>query len=373
MKGGTIYKEGNKWIWKSPPYDGGRRTRKSFDTLQEAEAQRELFLAKYIPGRNNYVCGMTVREAYERWRKYTWKDESLYTYNTQSRYASSYRKHILPYIGDLKVDKLNMDPFNRHLQEMADNGLKAKTIKNTKQALSTMLRYAKKIGWIDIDNSDKMEDIDVANGRSVEIVNVISESEYKRIYYGLNVSMCSMYAPIVKFIKNTGVRAEELAIKEEDIAGNTLKIRRAVKRKEDVKGHSKLVVTEVLKSSSAYRTVPLNDEAKKAIREFTQWKKEKGIESEYIFCTSRGNLLEYRSILRAFHTAIDRANDDGGCYIEKRGLHSLRKLFCKTLYDKVQDWEKTRRIMGHSAESVTKQFYYDLNFDDIEDIADMLS
>ncbi len=142
------------------------------------------------------------------------------------------------------------------------NASVVKVSKNMKKGRAFKMGH-KKIGWIDIDNSDKMEEIDVAKGRSVEIVNVISESEYKRIYYGLNVSMCSMYAPIVKFIKNTGVRAEELAIKEEDIAGNTLKIRRTVKRKEDVKGHSKLVVTEVLKSSSAYRTVPLNDEAKK--------------------------------------------------------------------------------------------------------------
>lgn len=37
------------------------------------------------------------------------------------------------------------------------------------------------------------------------------------------------------------------------------------------------------------------------------------------------------------------------------------------------DWEKARRIMGHSATSVTQQYYYEMDFDDIEDIAEQMS
>lgn len=373
MKGGSIYKEGNKWVWKSPPYDGGKRTRKTFDTQEAAEEQREIFLAKFTKGKNNYVCGMTVREAYERWQKYEWADEFTYTYKTQGGYRSIFKKHILPYIGDSRIDNLNVAPFNRHLHVVADEGKCKKTIDNIIQPLRALLTYSKNIGWIDIDNSDEIEDIVIRKRPSVEIKNVISESEYKLIYHMMNVRQCSMYAPIVKFIKNTGIRAEEIAIKDCDIVGSTLRIQRAIKRRYVDDDHTELVVTPILKSSHAYRTIPLNDEAKEAIKEFKEWKKRRGIESEYIFCSSTGNLLEYRNLLRAFHTAIAKVNEEEGCNIDRKGIHSLRKLFCKTLYNLVKDWEKARRIMGHSATSVTQQYYYEMDFDDIEDIAEQMS
>lgn len=319
MKGGSIYKEGNKWVWKSPPYDGGKRTRKTFDSKEAAEEQREIFLAKFTKGKNNYVCGMTVQEAYERWQKYEWKDEFTYTYKTQGGYRTIFKKHILPFIGDSRIDNLNVTPFNRHLHAVADEGRCKKTINNIIQPLRALLKYSKYMGWIDVDNSDEIEDIIIRKRPSIEVKNVISESEYNRIYYVMNMQQCSMYAPIVKFIKNTGIRAEELAIMDCDIVGSTLKIRRAVKRVYLDDTHTKLIVTPILKSAHAYRTIPLNEEAQDAIREFKEWKKSKGIKSDYIFCSSTGNLLEYRNLLRAFHAAIDRVNAEEGYNLEKKG------------------------------------------------------
>ena len=111
MKGGTIYKEGHKWVWKSPPYkENGqiKRTRKSFSSEADAEYQRKAFLAQTEEKGNNYVSGLTVRQAFAFWRENEWKDEEKISYSSQKNYISVYNAHILPLIGDEKIDNLKI-------------------------------------------------------------------------------------------------------------------------------------------------------------------------------------------------------------------------------------------------------------------------
>ena len=373
MKGGTIFKQGSKWVWKSQPYEINgvkKRTRKTFNTEEEALAQRELFFSM-LKGEeaNNFIEGLTVRQAYEKWIKTAWADNEEYiTYNTQRGYVNIYQKHILPVIGNLPIDNLNTKPLNLHFQEMATKGTSRKTIFNIKQALVKLLQYCKKIGWIDINNEDKIVIPDTKRATRERVVNVISQVEYEKVIDRLE-EQCSQYAPVIRFLRHTGIRAEELCIKSSDIAGNTLKIQRAVKRKglESDINKTELTTSKYLKTDASYRTIPLDKGAKKAIEETLEWKQEKGIKSEYIFCTGTGALIEQRNILRAFHSACKAVG------IEKRGLHSLRKLFCKTLVDIQLDWEQVRAIMGHETALVSQKYYYSIGNDDISGIAEKLS
>ncbi|NLU24718.1 MAG: tyrosine-type recombinase/integrase [Clostridiales bacterium] len=247
---------------------------------------------------------------------------------------------------------------------------------NIRQALIALLKYCKNMGLIDVSNESKIKLPDIRKGRRdrEKIVNIISQTEYEKVYFHMDACE-SMYAEIIRFLRETGLRAEELAIKPADINGKTLNVRRVIKRQpfevKDVNGKvsykSKLVASNYMKSKAAYRSIPLSKKAMQAIKCFENWKKENHISSEYIFCTKTGGLSEQRNILRAFHSACESVG------VEKRGLHSLRKLFCKTLRKLPTDWEKVRRIMGHTSVKVTINYYYALNNDDIEDIADSLS
>lgn len=373
MKGGSVYKEGKKWVWKSPPYkENGvkKRIRKTFATEEQANAQQELFFSLTKGGEtNNFIEGLTVRKAYEKWVATAWKDgEEYITFNTQNGYQYAFKKHILPFVGDLKIDNMNVKPLNLHLQEMAMQGMARKTIVNIKQAMAKLLQYAKKMGWIDVSNEDGITLPDTQKAKRERVVNTISQTEYEQVIECMTFQ-CSQYTPVIKFLKQTGIRAEELCIKTSDISGNKLKIQRAVKRKDfhvdAVK--SSLAVSEYLKTSASYRTIPLSKPALEAIKEVLDWKKERKITSEYIFCTRTGGLIEQRNILRAFHSACDKVG------IPKRGLHSLRKLFCKTLKDLPTEWEQVRAIMGHETIQVSQRYYYSIDSDDLDDIADKLS
>lgn len=372
MKGGTIYKQGLKWIWKSPPYteDGvKKRIRKSFDTEEQAIAQRELFYSFLRGGEvNNFIEGLTVKQAYEKWVEIEWQNEEHITYNTQRGYANTFQKHILPFVGTFPIDNLNPKPLNLHLQELAKQGRARKTIINIRQTLVKLLQYSQKRGWIDVNNENSIIIPDTPKSKRERVVNTISQTEYEQVIDHLD-KQCSQFTNVIKFLRATGIRAEELCIKPSDIDGHKLKIERAIKRKNFHKSgvSSSLTVSNYLKSDASYRTIPLSEEALKAVTEAIQWKREKGIKSEYIFCTGTGALIEQRNILRAFHNACEKAG------IQKRGLHSLRKLFCKTLKDLPLDWEQVRTIMGHESVQVSQQYYYSIDNDDIDDIAGKLS
>ena len=112
------------------------------------------------PGRlvvstNNFIEGLTVRKAYEKWVEVAWQgNEEYIAYNTQKGYVNAFKKHIFPYVGDFAIDDLNVKPLNLHLEEMASQGKARKTIVNIKQALAKLLQYCKKIGWIDVNNEN---------------------------------------------------------------------------------------------------------------------------------------------------------------------------------------------------------------------------
>ena len=102
---------------------------------------------------------------------------------------------------------------------------------------------------------------------------------------------------------------------------------------------------------------------------------EKKIKSKYLFCSQNGKPTDSRNVLRAFHSAIDRTNKEWTDLppIEKRGLHSLRKLYCKHLKDEANfEWEEIKTILGHSDVKVTIQYYYSYNPDDMPKYAKRL-
>ena len=256
MKGGTIYKEGNKWIWKSPYYEENgkkKRIRKSFDTEEQAIAQRELYFSYLKGGKvNNFIEKLTVRQAYEKWIAIEWNNEEHITFNTQRGYVNVYETHILPYLGNLPIDNLNVKPFNLHLQELAKKGRSRKTLLNIKQALVKLLKYCKKRGWIDVNNEDGIKIPDTLKSNRARVVNIISQSEYELVYNHM-ARQCSQYAPFISFLRHTGIRVEELSIKLSDINGNHLKIRRAIKRrgKEDNIRKTYRTVSDYLKTDAS--------------------------------------------------------------------------------------------------------------------------
>ena len=101
-----------------------------------------------------------------------------------------------------------------------------------------------------------------------------------------------------------------------------------------------------------------------------EYKKKHGIKSSLVFCSKVGTLIDERNMLTSFHSVIEKINEAGEAQIPKRGLHSLRKLFCKRMIDTVGvDWETLKDVMGHSNSAIAKNWYYSVNKSDVLDLS----
>jgi len=387
-KGGSIRKKDNRWLWVGYYRDNtGKifRPTKSFKTKKEAEAYLKLQAKenkhiKNLRDNKNY----TVNEFYAIWKTLTkWDTEEFYSSSTTKSWRAEFRNHILPFIGNEKLQNIDYTKLQEHFNV---GNLSQKTYKNIISDIKSMLDFARNLDedLIIVDNLKKLKIMSKKKPTS-KVFNLLSETDYTAIQKHLDEKE-SHYANLILFLHDTGLRIEEaLAVKLEDIniEASKLDVSRAVKRIEFEKPtiingkaiKSKLVESNYLKTSSAFRSVPLNLYAKRAIKNQIKMLTEKGIKSKYLFPTKNGKPSDPRNVLRTFHTTIEHCNETRlpENYIPKRGLHSLRKLYCKRLKDKSNlEWEVMARILGHSNSEVTKRYYYSISDDDILEISKLL-
>lgn len=381
-KGGTIKKLPNgKYLWVGyyKDEDGKvHRPSRTFKSLKEAEehqrneAERALVINKLKSGKD-----YTFKEYFELWKSLTWQDETFYSFTTINNWKYIFDKHILPFIGNCKLDNINYDSLNAYFSR---SDLSRKSLSNIRQAIKAVLIFAEDADLISsAETVKKLKVKRKGKNKQYKVYNVLEQSEYDVIITYMKQRNL-YYSNAIEFLYETGLRVEELAFTEKDLVikrGSVpsadrgyAHIHRCIKKTPGLDGKSQLCVSEYLKSSSAVRNVPLTSNAIKAINRQLEYKKEHNIDSEYVFCSKVGTLIDERNMLRSFHTCVDQINKNGDHQVSKRGLHSLRKLFCKRMVDVIGiDWEVLKDIMGHSDSTVTKNYYYSISKSDILDLS----
>ena len=381
-KGGTIKKLPNgKYMWVGYYKDDDgkiHRPSRTFKTLKEAEEHRKteeeraLIANKLKTGRD-----YTFKEYFELWKALTWRDETYYSFTTIDRWKSVFEKHILPFIGDHKIDNINYDALNLYFSK---SELSRKSLGNIRQAIKAVLIFAEDDDLINsAETVKKLKIKRKGKNKQYKVYNILEEEDYfiiidymkKRNLY---------YSNAIEFLYETGLRVEELAFTEKDIVikkGNVpsadhgyVYIHRCIKRTPGLNEKSVLCISEYLKSSSAIRNVPLSSNAIRAIERQLKYKKDHNVKSPYVFCSKVGTLIDERNMLTSFHSCVDKINEAGEHHVSKRGLHSLRKLFCKRMVDVVKvDWETLKEGMGHANSEITKNYYYTISKRDIMDLS----
>lgn len=297
----------------------------------------------------NRVSKITVKEAYAIWQRDYWNIEGNILENTIRGYISIYNKHLLPVIGDCEIDNIDVVKLQQYYNSLANNGMKAKTIKNINQALESMLHYfqqKKELNEIQIDTIV----LPKSRGNN-EIANPISEEEYIKLLSYLS----GHYKWVIPFIAETGVRVEEIAIPLScvDKDRKLINIEHAVKRKyiDYQKQTTKLVCSHYLKAEASYRTIPITPTVEIIIDNQLAYLKSNNINSKYLFPNTNGEIIEPRNLLRYYHELLDKAG------LTHRGLSSLRKLFIKRMVLGGMQPKVLQKIVGHSEFSTTMKYY----------------
>jgi len=378
---------------------GIAQKQKTFNTLEDAKKYQLSITKQVNDGDKVYLYdsnarNMTVADFFAEYIQIVKKDEKHGAYGTTRSYCGYLRKHFIPFCENDKMDSIQFKKIKIRLQsiltgENKDNThLTAKTAKEIVNSIIHFLRLAEEqYGFIyDAKRRSEIKDSllyvinnykhDAVKSESPNFFNDLQPWQYNRIMDDLfcftDKADHRNYYFAISFIKNTGIRAEELAFKWEDYNDRrntqSLIVSKSIRKKPG----EGLIIDEFLKTSSAYRNIELNDEAIWAIENMRLYQQDNNIDTDLIFCTINGQPIDSDNLRKYFKRAAIRVNEhikrenvildydeqNREVYLKGLGLHSLRKLYAYTQVQEGKDIWQISNLMGHSQTDVTFKKYY---------------
>lgn len=267
---------------------------------------------------------MTVDEAYRKWQNEYWFDSRNILEKTINGYISMFDRHIIPIIGKEDISSIDCTKIQKHYDELSENGYSAKTIRNIHQALSSLLSWCFKKGFLEFPIHLNQLVTYPKPAKKLCIQNVPTISEYTKLVGVLS----GHYKYAIQFMAHTGIRFSELSILKEniDFEHGFVRISSYVQRiYTDYKAKTtQLTVQDYPKTSSAHRVIRITPNIEKILLAQLSMLDEMQIKSEYIFCNRHGGVIEERNIIRYYKSALEKAG------LNRKGIYSLRKLYIYT-------------------------------------------
>lgn len=380
---GSVFQLPNgKWCWQGSYIDETgkkKRPKRTFATRKEALDFQENQKKDIEKEKIRKERGYTVQRIYDEFLKEVESEKIKYSKNTMRCTKSNFDKHILPTFKDDILKNIKGEKLERffYLLKNGDEkkgipALSEKTVKNIHDDFKKLYQYAEDEKYISYNTLKALEiKFDINDD---EIVNTISESEYQQVINNEENKKLYLY-PVVWFLGETGLRAEELAFYETDIKsielgknkgnGRYVEIKKSVVR-EKGKG---LEIIDELKTKESKRRVPLSNAAEFALATWEMHKfdlskkvkKEVDERKQLCFRTKFNTQIDYRNILDCYHQMLEN------CNLEQRGLHSLRKRFIKHSLSAGVSKMEVAKMLGHSVSTMFKS-YYDLDDNILADI-----
>lgn len=301
---------------------------------------------------------MQVTEAYYKWQNEYWTIPGNLLENTMRGYLSIFEHHLLPNIGQNNIDAIDLDKLKEYFNSLSKEGYSPKTLRNITQALDSLLSWCwtRRLVKMPINIKPWITFPKKRGGNNIK--NTITVDEYKVLLPHLS----GHFKYVLQFLAATGIREEEVAILKDNInfEGHFFYVCTAIKRvyTDYKKKKTKLMISDYLKSSASYRIIPMTPDIEEIIRNQLEYMERKHIESDFLFSSCKGTLIDPRNILRAYHTALEKA------HLPQRGLHSLRKMFIYRKARSGMEPKVLQKIVGHEDYATTMKYYMDISEED---------
>jgi len=264
-------------------------------------------------------------------------DNYIYLWNTEVRRSR---------LGRCKVSKLTKELIEEHYKSMRAAGVSIGTIETVHTPLSQVVKFAQTNGWCKTDVSrgacaavsKQARERDEAEGKD-EHPKCLENEEKAALLDELKDPRWRHWAPIVKLLLHTGLRASELCgLLPDDVGEDSIWVRRSLGYKHDEYGHMRFVDGPP-KTAKSRRELLLTDDAKNDLEEWRSL----GLRCEatpcglvgLVFCTPRGCALTYAAINKQLHAIARSANKKAGREVVPEGLtcHWMRHSFITNAID----------------------------------------
>ena len=341
--------------------------RSGFKTKKEANKDRDNIIGQLYSGTYAVYKNILLKEFLQFWLEKEIKPRvASHSYIT---YRNAVGNYIIPAIGNLEMGNIT----KKHIQQLYKSEVNSSIsrAKITKVVIDTSMRYALSKKIIS-ENPALNVSLPKSYTNGTYPVRNIKTKKTLTISQGLLLIEASKKTPIymqVLFAFCMGLRrGEMLGVKYSDIdyINRTLKVQRQLgvvpnTQKADFEKGTYTTQEIPLKTKSSYRTIPIPDyvfeailEQKKIYEKNRDERKEKFQDLGYICCASSG-----RPYSSDFHRLYFKK------LLKDIGLpdirwHDLRSSFCTILLKNNYSPKAVSRLLGHSKEIITVDFYGDM-------------
>jgi integrase len=275
------------------------------------------------------------------------------------RHPRTYEAHrfhldhdLLPRLGSRRVASLGVEDVARLITELRTAGRSAKTTANALGTLQSVLRFARRHGWILADPVELLESEERPRPPRRPRGRVLGQVEIERL-----LEACpSRRRILVETALFSGLRISELlglTWADIDFAAGLIRVRAQLSRPH--RGEPARRVAP--KTPASVREVPLVRQLSDRLavhRRATPF----AAPADWVFVTSRGTPFGERNVARrVLRKAADAANvnDDGRAPLR---FHDLRHTFASHLIvDLGLDVAQVSRILGHASITITLDVY----------------
>ena len=279
-------------------------------------------------------------------------------------YISTWNKYIKPStIYSLPLDKITPGRIQELYNKLYKDGCPISAIKTINKILGRFYVYLVQNSFVPFNFTDSLTIPKEKKIKEKEITTW-TDQELSAILKGFDKAQNGFRLRFLLVMATyTGMRISELlGLKYEDIKktpdGYIVNVRRQVQEVAyyDSEGKKRTSLEEdTLKSSSSYRTIPLNPIVVHELSIHKLWHlKEQMIQNyrtDYIFTTENGEFIYRRSAKQSCDRYYKRIG------VEPKGFHTYRHTFGTNLYKNGVPMKTASDLLGHSDISITAKYY----------------
>lgn len=262
--------------------------------------------------------------------------------STYSNYGMKLKKHIIPYLGAIKYEKLTIKIFNDFIAEKLSSGLSARYVSDICRVIKAITKFAR----IRLGYSDKAELLSIPKFEKKKLESITKDQQDLLISHLTENISPSNIGIIIAL--TTGIRIGELcALKWSDIdlEKRIITVSKTLQRIKNTSGKkaTKIIITTP-KSKTSERQIPIPE----MICPLLNSRKRNG---ECYVLTGKNLFIEPRTLQYRFKSILKKIG------LPSINFHSLRHMFATNCIAVGVDVKTLSEILGHSSVEITLNRY----------------
>ena len=330
-----------------------RTTRRGFKTKKEAELELARIKLQVASGEYRKEPAETFKEVYELWLL---QYENTVEQSTFVKTVSLFNNHILPSIGEYKIEKITVDICQKAVNDWAK---KLKNISKVKAYASRVFNFAVKREFIQKNPFDLVE---LPRKRNKQLSDETDEKNFYTREQLIEFLSCLEKETNVKayvlfrLLAFSGMRkGEALALTWRDInfKTNEIRINKALSRGKDNKLYIKSTKT------NEARTIKMDEKTMNILRMWKKKQKEDNFKlgfntskpSQLVFSNEKNEFIQPTKTREWILYVQEKYN------LKKVTTHGLRHTHCSLLFEAGATLKEVQDRLGHSDIKTTMNIY----------------